>query len=55
MNGPKNAPASQILQSLQVSTDGALLNVSLSVSESDAEQILKMGSPAQGQLRRGDQ
>jgi hypothetical protein len=55
MNAPKNAPASQILQSLQVSTDGAVLNVSLSVSESDAEQLLKMGSPAQGQVRRGDQ
>jgi hypothetical protein len=55
MNAPKNAQAPQILQSLQVSTDGAILNVSLSVSESDAEQILKMGSPVQGRTRRGDQ
>jgi hypothetical protein len=55
MNAPKDAPASQILQSLQVSTADAVLNVSLSVSESDAEQLLKMGSPAKGQIRRGDQ
>jgi hypothetical protein len=55
MNAPKDAPASQILQSLQVSTADAVLNVSLSVSESDAEQLLKMGSPAPAHVRRGDQ
>ena len=47
LNGPKDSPAAQILQSLQVSTDGVAVNLSLSLAENDAEQLLKLGPQAQ--------
>ena len=52
LGGQQNSQAAKILQSLQVSTDGNSVNVSLSLAESDAEQLLKMGS--QADARRGN-
>ena len=47
LNGQKDSHAAQILQSLQVSTDGVAVNLSLSLAENDAEQLLKLGPQAQ--------
>ena len=54
MAGQQNAQLGQVLQSLQVATDGSAVNVSLSLPETVVEQMLNGAGGAQANVRRGN-